>query len=106
MNKQNTKICNSIRGEISVDLAGEAVVLVPSFKNLVQIESETELGLVEMASLLQNNKLNLEAIALIISIASKSSLNVSSVEGLIEKAGLAKAYSVVAMFLASIITAE
>ena len=100
------KTHNPLRGEVRVELAGNKFTLVPTFSSLLAIETEAELGLIEMAELLQQNKLRLETMVLVLSIASEPKLDVESMQKLIEKAGVVKAYEAVASFLASIITAS
>lgn len=103
---EKKKTHNPLRGEVSVEMGAQVFTLNPTFANLIAIENEANLGLIEMAELMQKNQLRLEVIVLVLSIASEPKLDFEAMQKLVEKVGLVKAYGAVAHFLASIITAE
>jgi hypothetical protein len=103
--QNNMTTPNPYRGEVSVKLGGENIILVPSFSNIVAIEREANLGLIEMASLMQNNQLRIEAIVTVLKNCCQPQRDQKQIETLVESSGLAKSYEAVAYFFASAISA-
>ena len=96
---------NPHRGEVVFEMDGEQVILVPTFSNLVTIEQQTQLGLIEMASLMQKNQLRLNTVISVLENSCEPPLERKHIENFVERAGLLKAYEAVTYFLASAISA-
>lgn len=96
---------NPLRGEVTLKFGQDSYRLIPSFNNLVTIEQQTGLGLIELATLMQDNQLPLEKIVEILLSSIEPKLSSSDLRKLLEAHGIATTYEALAHFLVAVFSA-
>lgn len=104
--KDNHRQVNTWRGEVSITVAGESHVLVPSYRNLAAIEDACGVGLLDIVDRYEQKSLRVSEIAAILGAASEPAISVDTAGELLEKMGLAIAYTHLGRFLASALFPE